>query len=76
MIESGVYKPIPAGSYSQELIQMQRQMLQLEERDRPDIETIIFFIKQLKAKARPDLVEEEKKESEIAKMAQMLHKDF
>jgi NIMA (never in mitosis gene a)-related kinase len=56
VIKKGSFKPIPAGSYSDGLIKLQKQMLQVEEEARPDIEKIIYKIKALQNKVAPKAV--------------------
>ncbi len=52
-IEEGTFDPIPRGTYSDELIQLQEQMLKVAEEDRPDSLTVLFTINNLKNKIVP-----------------------
>jgi hypothetical protein len=53
LIQKGVFEPIPEGSYSKGLIELQTQMLQVDEAARPNIEAVIYLISNLKNKPLP-----------------------
>ncbi len=53
LIQKGVFEPVPEGFYSKGLIELLAQMLQVEEAARPDIETVILCLENLKNKPVP-----------------------
>jgi serine/threonine protein kinase len=47
LITTATYDPIPEGSFSRELIDLQRQMLQVHEKDRPTSKQVVKRIRDL-----------------------------